>query len=129
MQATAEEGLETDNPAELKTALSFALLYSVVLFISAAVNEQFGETLLYPVAGISGLTDVDALTLSIGRLFAESRIDIDVAWRVIFVATLSNLAFKAGIVAVMGGPQLRRSVVPVLVVLTLLGFAGVWLWP
>jgi uncharacterized membrane protein (DUF4010 family) len=126
---TAEEAHETSNPAELKTALSFALLYSVVLFISAAVSEKFGESMLYPVAGISGLTDVDAITLSIGRLFVESRIDSDIAWRVIFVASLSNLAFKAGVVAVIGGTHLRRRVLPALLGLTLVGFVGVWLWP
>ncbi len=125
---TAEE-LETSNPAELKTALSFAALYSVVLFVSAAVSEKFGEAMLYPVAFVSGLTDVDAITLSIGRLFTEARIDEDIAWRVIFVASLSNLAFKAGIVAVIGGAQLRRRILPVLVILTLIGFVGVWMWP
>lgn len=129
MPPTPEHDLETSNPAELKTALSFALLYSVVLFISAAVNENFGESMLYPIAGISGLTDVDAITLSIGRLFVESRIDTDIAWRVIFVASLSNLAFKAGVVAVIGGPHLRRRVFPALLGLTLVGFVGVWLWP
>ena len=125
----ATEKLETSNPAELKTALTFGLLYSLVLFISAAVNEQFGEAMLYPVALISGLTDVDAITLSIGRLFTEGRIDEDIAWRVIFVASLANLAFKAGIVAVIGGVHLRGRILPVLVGLTLVGFVGVWLWP
>jgi uncharacterized membrane protein (DUF4010 family) len=129
LSTIAAEELETSNPAELKTALSFAFLYSVVLFISAAVNEQFGETMLYPVAFISGLMDVDAITLSIGRLFTESRVDEDIAWRVIFVASLSNLAFKAGIVAVIGGAHLRRRVLPALVGLTLIGLIGVWLWP
>ncbi len=109
--------------------MSFAALYSVVLFVSAAVSEKFGEAMLYPVAFVSGLTDVDAITLSIGRLFTEARIDEDIAWRVIFVASLSNLAFKAGIVAVIGGAQLRRRILPVLVILTLIGFVGVWMWP
>jgi uncharacterized membrane protein (DUF4010 family) len=120
---------EPKNPAELKSAISFALLYGLVLFISAAANEYFGEFALYPVALVSGLTDVDAITLSIGRLFAEFRIDSDVAWRVIFVASLSNLAFKAGIVTVLGGARLRRRMLPVLTSMTLIGFVGVWLWP
>lgn len=123
------EDLDTGNPAELTTALSFALLYSVVLFVSAAVEEHFGETMLYPVAAVSGLTDVDAMTLSVARLLNEARIDKDIAWRLIFVASLANLAFKAGVVAVIGGAQLRRRAVPALAVLTLIGLLGVWLWP
>lgn len=129
LPSIAGEHHETDNPAELKTALSFGLLYSVILFVSAAVNEHFGETMLYPVAVVSGLTDVDAITLSIGRLYTEARIDEDTAWRVIFVASLANLAFKGGIAAVVGGRQLRRQVLPLLAGLALTGLIGAWLWP
>jgi uncharacterized membrane protein (DUF4010 family) len=128
-QQVQHDSVEPRNPAELTTAMSFALLYALVLLISAAANEFFGQSMLYPVALVSGLTDVDAITLSTGRLFSESLIDSDIAWRVILVATLSNLAFKAGIVAVLGGPQLRRRMLPVIVSMTLTGFIGVWLWP
>lgn len=119
---------DASNPAEIKTALSFAFLYAVILFISAFVNENFGESMLYPVAILSGLTDIDAITLSVCRLFAESRIDGDIAWRVIFVASLSNLVFKMGVVALFGGRQLRRRVVPIVACLTLIGCVGLMLW-
>ena len=92
-------------------------------------TDALEEPEKHPVAVISGLTDVDAITLSIGRLFAEARIDADTAWRVIFVASLSNLLFKAGIVAAMGGKQLRRRALPVLAGLTAIGFTGTLLWP
>lgn len=116
------------NPAELKTALTFGLLYSVVLFISAAVSEEFGETMLYSVAAVSGLTDVDAITLSVGRLFTESRLDADTAWRAIFIASLFNILFKAGIVAVVGGSALRHRLLPALISIAMAGFAVVTLW-
>ncbi|HEY5646122.1 MAG TPA: DUF4010 domain-containing protein, partial [Pseudomonadales bacterium] len=118
-----------DNPAELTTALLFAAIYSVVIFVSAAVSHHFGESMLYPVAVLSGLSDVDAITLSTARLFAESRISEDTAWRVIFVASLANLAFKAGVVAVVGGAVLRRRLLPALLILTLAGAGLVLLWP
>jgi uncharacterized membrane protein (DUF4010 family) len=120
---------EPNNPAELKTALAFAVIYALVLFVSAAVNNQFGEAMLYPVAVVSGLTDVDAITLTIGRLYAESHIDGDTAWRVIFVASLSNLAFKGGVIAMLGGAQLRRRTLPTIAALLLLGVVGVLVWP
>jgi uncharacterized membrane protein (DUF4010 family) len=128
-QPVREDIEEPKNPAELKSAMSFAMLYGLVLFISAAANEYFGQSMLFPVALVSGLTDVDAITLSISRLFAQSRIDGDIAWRVIFVASLSNLAFKAGIVTVLGGSRLRRRILPVMASMTLIGFVGVWFWP
>lgn len=117
------------NPAELKTALSFTLLYAVVLFVSAAVDDYLGEAALYPIAIVSGLTDVDAITLSVGRLYTESRVDGDTAWRVVLVASISNLVFKSGVVAVVGGSELRRLVLPGTVFLSVIGYLGAWLWP
>ena len=123
------EPAEAKNPAELNTALTFAAVYGLVLFASAAVTVHFGETGLYPLAVLSGLTDVDAITLSTGRLFTEARIDGDTAWRIIFVASLSNLAFKAGVIAALGGAQLRRRVLPAITGLLVVGVVGVLFWP
>ncbi|MBW2496283.1 MAG: DUF4010 domain-containing protein, partial [Deltaproteobacteria bacterium] len=122
-------GPPPDNPAELPTALGFGALYSVVLLASAAVEAHLGERMLYGVAVVSGLTDVDAITLSTAWLHQESRISTDTAWRVIALASLANLGFKGGIVAVLGGPALRRTLLPTMVGLTLLGLLGVTLWP
>ncbi|TNF86481.1 MAG: DUF4010 domain-containing protein, partial [Gammaproteobacteria bacterium] len=121
--------VKTGNPAALSTALVFGAVYSVVVFISAAVSDRYGETMLYPVAVLSGLTDVDAITLSIGNLYRETRISADTAWRVIFIASVSNLLFKAGVIAVVGGSALRRRLLPVMVLLSVAGVLGAWLWP
>ena len=121
--------VKTGNPAELSTALVFAAIYSVVVFASAAVSERYGEAMLYPVAVLSGLTDVDAITLSVGNLFQDARITADTAWRVIFIASISNLLFKAGVVAVLGGSALRRRLLPILAVLGLVGVLATVFWP
>ena len=123
------EDISTNNPAQFKTAFGFGALYSVVLFASAAAIENFGESMLYPLAIISGLTDVDAMTLSTARMFDEARISSDTAWRVIFIASLSNLVFKAGAVAVLGGSSIRRRLLPALVGLSLAGVFIVIYWP
>ncbi len=123
------EEVKTGNPAELSTALVFALIYSVVVFASAAVSEHYGETMLYPVAVLSGLTDVDAITLSVGNLFEADRISPDTAWRVIFIASVANLLFKTGVVAVIGGAELRRRLLPLLVALAVVGVLGTFAWP
>lgn len=126
---TDGEEIKTGNPAELSTALVFAAIYSVVVFASAAVSERYGEAMLYPVAVLSGLTDVDAITLSIGNLFHASRISADTAWRVIFIASVANLLFKAGVVAVIGGAALRRRLLPVMAALTAVGVLCPAFWP
>ncbi len=61
---------------------------------------------LYGIAVISGLTDVDAITLSTAKLFNDGRVVASTAWRVILIATMSNLVFKAGAVAVLGSRRL-----------------------
>jgi uncharacterized membrane protein (DUF4010 family) len=61
---------EQANPAELKSALIFGALYAVIIFAVAAAKDYFGTGGLYVVAMLSGLTDLDAITLSTGRLAA-----------------------------------------------------------
>jgi uncharacterized membrane protein (DUF4010 family) len=59
---------EHENPAELKFALLFVILYAVILLAAAAAREWFGTRGLYVVAALSGLTDMDAITLSTAQL-------------------------------------------------------------
>ena len=85
---------EQKNPAELKPALLFGALYAFVLLAVAAAKQYFGSAGLYIVAIISGLTDLDAITLSTGQLADSDKIEADIAWRVILVALLSNLRLQ-----------------------------------
>src|SRR3546814_5193676 len=59
-----EELPEQHNPAEIKNALIFAGLYAVIVFISAWASEELGTAGLLGVALLSGLTNMDAITLS-----------------------------------------------------------------
>ncbi len=106
LRSQATEQPEHDNPAQLKPAIIFGALYAVVLFVVAAAKDIFGDQALYWIAGISGLTDVDAITLSTAKMFNEERVDGEMAWRVILIATMSNLVFKAAAVAVLGSRRL-----------------------
>jgi uncharacterized membrane protein (DUF4010 family) len=95
-----------ENPSELRSALLFSLLYAVFLLAIAFTKERYGSRGLYFVAGLSGLTDVDAITLSTSQMVNLNRISADQGWRVIIVATMSNLVFKAFMVAILGQRQL-----------------------
>ncbi|MCI0660697.1 MAG: DUF4010 domain-containing protein [Acidobacteria bacterium] len=57
-----------ENPTELKSALLFSLLYAVLLLAIEFAKERYGGRGLYFVAGLSGLSDVDAITLSTSRM-------------------------------------------------------------
>ncbi|MDD5300542.1 MAG: MgtC/SapB family protein [Gallionella sp.] len=101
---------ETSNPAELHTAIGFGLLYVVVLLGAAWMKDIAGSQGLYAVALVSGLTDVDAITLSSLRLFNLNQLSEQQTVMAIALAFLANLAFKFGMVVFIGGWALARHV-------------------
>ncbi|HEY3328141.1 MAG TPA: MgtC/SapB family protein [Novimethylophilus sp.] len=99
---------EIRNPTEIKTALSFGALYALVLLAAAWLSDIAGSRGLYLLAFVSGLTDVDAISLSSLRLFEQGKLLADQAVMSITIAYLSNLAFKFGLLAFIGGKALAR---------------------
>ena len=120
---------EHQNPTELKSALIFAAIYSVVKLATAWGNDVFGASALYVVGAISGLTDLDAITLSISDSASSDGITPGLAWRVVVVAILSNLIFKAGIVWFLGNARLKKWVNGLFGVTFIAGLAVIFLWP
>src|SRR6185369_4738909 len=117
------------NPAELKSALIFGALYAIIILGVAAAKEHFGARGLYAVAVLSGLTDMDAITLSTAQLVKGRQLDATTGWRVILVAAMSNLLFKAGVVAVLGGHGLFRWIGVLFGAAVVSGAGIIWLWP
>lgn len=95
-----------ENPAELKGALFFGVLYAAVTLGVAAARETLGTTALYGVAVLSGLHDMDAITLSTAKLVNEGRLEAAAGWRLILAAMLSNLGAKLVIVGMLGHRRL-----------------------
>lgn len=118
-----------ENPAELKSALIFGALYAVVILAVAAAKDHFGSSGLYTVAVLSGLTDMDAITLSTAQLVNGGTLEAKTGWRVILVAAMSNLAFKSGIVATLGDRGLLRRISLMFGAALLGGIAILVLWP
>lgn len=102
--------IEVSNPAEIKTALLFGGLYAAILVLTAALQEVAGTAGLLAISFVSGLTDVDAISLSSIRLLGIGKIDAAAAAQSILVAALANLAFKLGLVWFIAGRQLFRPV-------------------
>jgi uncharacterized membrane protein (DUF4010 family) len=116
-------------PSELKSAVIFGLLYAVVLLVVAAAREHFGDSGLYIAAAISGLTDMDAITLSTSRLVSTASLDTSTAWRMIIVGGMANMLFKAGLVLVLGARAFIKPVLLGMGVSLLGGVALLALWP
>ncbi|MBL8817940.1 MAG: MgtC/SapB family protein [Planctomyces sp.] len=101
---------EQTNPTELRSALVFGTLYAIILFAVAATKTHFEKSGLYVVAVISGLTDMDAITLSTSRMVSAGRLTAETGWRVIVSAVMANLIFKAALVAALGHRKLFLSI-------------------
>lgn len=103
---------EVKNPTELKTAVSFGLLYAVVLLAAAWLQDIAGNSGLYIVALVSGLTDADASVLSTLRMFNLERVLGADAVIAVTLALVANLVFKIGLVVSIGGRVLARHALP-----------------
>lgn len=101
---------EEHPPSDFKAAVAFGALYAVVLLLVAVADEHLGRESLYLVAGLSGLTDMDAITLSTAQLVDTGRLDGSVGWRLILTGALANLVFKGAVVATLGPAALRARV-------------------
>jgi len=110
---------EIENPCELRFSLLFALMYAVVLFLLAAGRYYMGDRGTYAVSALSGLTDMDAIAVSVARLCGVGELDPRVAVRAIIAASMANMVFKTVLVGVTGNRQLLKR--------TALGFAVLFL--
>jgi uncharacterized membrane protein (DUF4010 family) len=134
-QEAAQEKQEGDaklkNPFELKQAISFGLLYGVVLFVAKAAQTYLGSGGLYASAVLAGLTDVDAITLSVAELH-QGGLEAATAANAITLAAVTNTIVKTGIAISIGGKVLGKKVgiimgsalVAGLVVLVVVGMRG-----
>lgn len=94
------------NPLQLLSAVEMALLFQAVLFAVFYVREWIGDSGLMASGFILGLTDVDALTLSMTRSVASGT-TIDAACRAIATGIIANSLLKAGIAVALGGDRFR----------------------
>jgi uncharacterized membrane protein (DUF4010 family) len=93
------------NPLTLTTALQFGALYAAIVFLAALLTDNVSEGSLVLLGAASGITDVDAITLSTANL-VEDGLDAQLASRVVLAAVTVNTAVKAALVALLGSRRL-----------------------
>lgn len=119
----------SENPAELKSALIFGLIYAGVLVAVASAKHYFGSAGLYVAAMVSGLTDMDAITLSISRMVEGGTIGPTVGWKLIMIASIANLVFKGVAAGVLGGFRFGIRLAAFFAAVAGGGILLIWLWP
>jgi uncharacterized membrane protein (DUF4010 family) len=113
------------NPLGLISALQMAVLFQVVLYILEAVKGRLGESGLVASGALLGLTDVDALTLSMARL-AEADGKAGVPALAVAVGCLANTLFKTVVALAVGMGEYRRWAAGLLIALAAVLAAGIW---
>jgi uncharacterized membrane protein (DUF4010 family) len=132
VRGSQEEMPQQKNPTELKSALVFAGLYAGVLMALSAAHTFIGDRGLYAVAVLSGMTDMDAITLSTARLVqlgpTQAGIDPSTGWRLIVAATMANHFFKWTICLFIGSRNMAWRVAVLFAVPMIAGAVLLLLW-
>lgn len=118
------ESVQQEPPTDMRAPIIFGLLYALVLLAVAYGRDRMGDSGLYLVAAISGLTDMDAITLSTARLTQAQQLGPELGWRVILVGVLASLVFKGALAGILGGMQLFLRVAAAFAVVMAAGGAA-----
>lgn len=119
---TLKRSFKLAHPLKLSTAIKFGLVFAVVLIIVEFAQESFGSTGVYVASAIAGLTDVDAITLSVSRLTGNAQMNIQVAGVAIVIAALMNTIAKGSIAYFLGSKELRWTVIRAFSIIFIVGF-------
>ncbi|MDR5898179.1 MgtC/SapB family protein [Halomonas vilamensis] len=113
------------NPLELRTALMFGALLTVIMLLGKWLREWLGDAGIYLLATVSGIADVDAITLSLTRMSQDSLSITNAVLGIIIAASVNNLV-KGGMAASFGTRTLGlRIALPMLASVTL-GALSAW---
>ncbi|HKJ32370.1 MAG TPA: MgtC/SapB family protein [Balneolales bacterium] len=114
------EPIIVDNPFRLSTALKFGLLLSIIIFFSTAFRTWFGDAGLYLLSSVSGLADVDAITLSVSRMTIGTLL-INVAAIAIFLAASVNTLVKGFIFLFIAGLKNSYPLILSIIIILIIG--------
>lgn len=111
-RTTEKDTMEFSNPFDLVSAIKFGLLYALILLVARTAQLYFGDTGIYISSLVSGLADVDAITISLTQLSLDGTVSQVVAAQSIVIATIANTIAKGAIVIIGGASLLKRTLLP-----------------
>jgi uncharacterized membrane protein (DUF4010 family) len=109
-EARPARSAEVRNPLQLGTALRFGALLGVILLLSEGMQEWFGDEGIYALAVVSGLMDVDAITVSLSRLARESLSEQTAVVGIVLAAATNTLVKGALFAFYVGVRQSARLI-------------------
>ncbi|PEN11460.1 hypothetical protein CRI94_15620 [Longibacter salinarum] len=121
------DATEMKNPFRLTPAITFGILYAVILVATSAAQNYFGDAGIYVTSLVSGLADVDAITLSMARLSGPAGdVEAETAARAIVIGAAANTLLKGGIVFFTGTKSIRRPILGGMAAIIATAAATIW---
>ena len=117
--------VRVENPFELRPALQFGLLFAAILLVVRAAQETLGDPGVLIAAALAGVTQLDAITLSLADQ-AGNGLDPIVAGRGLGLAIAANSLFKGILAVSVGGGRFGRMVLPGLLAAGAASAAAAW---
>jgi uncharacterized membrane protein (DUF4010 family) len=105
----SQEEVSLKNPFSLTSAVRFALFFALVLVLVKLAERYFPGQGIYGVAALAGLTDVDAITLSMAQSVRQGG-SAPTAVTAITLAAITNTLVKTGIVLLLSQGGLRKRI-------------------
>lgn len=123
--AQASETPSLGNPLNLPTAIKFAALYAGIAFLVKAVPALGWTHGLLPLSFVAGLTDMDAISLSIAREHEGQESIPALAARAVILAAVSNTLLKASFAIAVGSPGLKWRIALILGITAVIGVVAI----
>ncbi|MBY7972548.1 MgtC/SapB family protein [Vibrio fluvialis] len=108
------------NPLALQSALWFGVILAIIMLLAHALSDWFGQAGTLALSAVSGITDVDAITLALGRQSTHSLDAYTAAMGIIIAASINTLV-KMGMVISIGDRGLWVRVAPAMVLSVVAG--------
>ncbi|HSM02021.1 MAG TPA: MgtC/SapB family protein [Acidimicrobiia bacterium] len=112
---TVDPDLNVRNPVTITSALQFGALYGAVVFIAKALIDNVSQASLTAVGAVSGINDVDAITLATANFVRDGTVPVATGAGAVLAAVAVNTLVKAGLAFALGSRALGLRVAAVLV--------------
>jgi uncharacterized membrane protein (DUF4010 family) len=120
--------LNPGNPLDIRNAVVFTLIYTGITFGMYYARQWSGQVGVYLSGAISGIADIDAITISSAKWASADTEQTGFAASVIILAILSNTVFKAVLSYIRGSEALGKSVVTGFGIILITGTTWLLLW-
>jgi uncharacterized membrane protein (DUF4010 family) len=114
------------NPLSPLAAVKFGVLYALITLVVKVAAQQISPAWVYGISFVSGLGDINAITVTSAQAASDHLLDPVVAARCVVLACLANTLVKAGIAVALGARGFRRVTGLGLGVTFVAGAVGLW---